>query len=293
MIYNIEKKCYILYKTKEVLKMKYADLHIHSSESDGSLKPKEIIAMAKKQNIKCISITDHDSISSQDNLEDRDILVIPGVEFSSKYKESEIHILGYYIDVNNERLINTIKKLHNSRIERTKEIVLRLSEYNVDLNINELLLSSCSIGRGNIADMMVKKGYVLNYKEAFTTYLAKGKSAYVEGEKLSCKEVIKLIVESGGIAVLAHPGKVYQKINFEKMILEFKSYGMKGIEVYHPSHSREQTNFFYNLTKKHKLLITGGSDFHGIDKSKHSIGSYGIDEELLNKIIDYKAQLKR
>ena len=273
--------------------MKYADLHIHSSESDGSLEPKDIISMAKKENIKCISITDHDSISSQYDLEDKDIQVIPGIEFSSKYEESEIHILGYYIDIKNERLITTIKKLHNSRIERTKEIVLKLKEYNVNLDINELLLSSPTMGRGNIAEMMMKKGYIANYKEAFTTYLAKGKSAYVEGEKLGYKEVIKLIVESGGIPVLAHPGKIYQNIGIEKMVVEFKSYGLKGIEVYHPSHSREQINCFYNLSKKHKLLITGGSDFHSLDKSKHSIGSYGIDEELLNKIIDYKAQLKK
>lgn len=273
--------------------MKYADLHIHSSESDGALKPKDIISMAKKENVKCIAITDHDCISSQYDLEDQDILIIPGIEFSSKYKENEIHILGYYIDIHNKSLISAINKVHKSRIDRTRDIVLKLKKYNIELDINELLSSSPTIGRGNIADMMVSKGCISSYKEAFTTYLAKGKSAYIEGDKLGYKEVIKLINESGGIAVLAHPGKIYKSIGIEKMIIELKSYGMKGIEVYHPSHNREQINYFYNLSKKHKLLITGGSDFHSIEKSNHLIGSYGIDEELLNKIINYKAQGKK
>lgn len=272
--------------------MKYADLHIHSSESDGSLEPEDIVSMAKKYNIQCIAITDHDCISSQYNLEDKDIRIIPGIEFSSKYEENEIHILGYFIDIYNERLISTIKKLHNSRIERTKEIVLKLKEYNIDLDIDELLLSSTTIGRGNIAEMMVNKGYVSNYKEAFTTYLAQGKSAYIEGEKLDYKEVIKLINDCGGIPVLAHPGKIYKNSCIEKMIIEFKSYGMKGIEVYHPSHNREQINYFYNLSKKYKLLITGGSDFHSIEKSKYPIGSCGIDEELFNKIDKYMTHSK-
>ena len=134
--------------------MKCADLHIHSSYSDGSLAPKEIISFAQKQNIKCISITDHDCISAQyelrDELKNNNVTIIPGVEFSSKYKDNEIHILGYYIDIYNEKLISTINRLHIARIERTKEIILKLKEYDINLDIDELLISDSTVGRGNI-----------------------------------------------------------------------------------------------------------------------------------------------
>jgi predicted metal-dependent phosphoesterase TrpH len=276
--------------------VKCADLHIHSSYSDGALSPHEIIAIAKKENLKCISITDHDCIESQYQIQmelqdNKDLIIIPGVEISAKYKECEVHILGYYIDIYNQRLKSEIEKLHNSRINRSKEIIYNLNKFGIDLDIDQLLATNSTIGRGNIAQMMVDKGYVADYKAAFNSYLSKGKCAYVEGEKLDYKEVLSLINECGGISVLAHPGKIYKNIGIESIIKEFKSYGMKGLEVYHPSHSIEQRNYFYNLSKKYKLLITGGSDFHSYEKSKFTIGSNGINEELLNKLIYYKQKL--
>ena len=274
--------------------MKYADLHIHSSYSDGYLSPEEIIDLAKKQGVKYISITDHDTIASQyitkKNIEG--ISIIPGIEFSTEYKDMELHILGYFIDIDNDRLNETVNRLRKSRIDRAKEILKRLEKNNIHIDINEVKVSDLSsIGRGNIAKIIVEKGYADNYKEAFTNYLMKGKSAYVKGEKLSLKETLSIINECGGIPVLAHPGKIYRRLEVENLIKEFRCYGLKGIEVYHPSHSRDQINNFYNLSKKYKLLITGGSDFHGSSNAELSLASQGISESLLNKVIKYKRNL--
>ena len=270
--------------------MIYADLHIHSSYSDGIYTPEEILKLAVNNKIKCISITDHDSIIAQEKVLNNavDFLnIIPGIELSSKYNDSEIHILGYFIDIKNDKLNNTLNNLKRKRIERTIEILDKLKLYGIDLDINELPVKSSTIGRGNIAQLMIKKGYVENKYEAFSRYLAKDKCAYIDGEKLSCKEAINIIMESGGIPVLAHPGKIYRDIEIEKMIKEFKCYGIKGIEVYHPSHTRDKINYFYNISKKYKLLITGGSDFHGEDNSRGYLGCKGISKELLEKLKNY------
>lgn len=271
--------------------MKYADLHIHSSYSDGYLSPEEIVNLAKKKGIKCISITDHDTIVSQYICKEQydGINIIPGIEFSTEFNGMEIHILGYFLDINNSNLINAVNRLRESRIERTREILRKLKELNINIDIEEVTIDmSSSIGRGNIANVMVEKGYVSNFKEAFTNYLMQGKYAYVKGEKLSFKEVLSIINESGGLAVLAHPGKIYRSLEVSNIIKELKCYGLKGLEVYHPSHSKEQINAFYNMSKKYKLFITGGSDFHGSNNSDSLLGSQGINEVLLEKLINFK-----
>lgn len=271
--------------------MKYADLHIHSSYSDGCLSPEEIVEMAKEEGLKCISITDHDTIASQYIVKEilPEINIIPGIEFSTEYNDLEIHILAYYIDIENVKLSEAIYRLRDARIERAKEIINKLKYVDIHIDIKDLIKEGdFSLGRGNIAKEMLRKGYVSNFKEAFTKYLMQGKVAYVQGKKQSYKEVMKLIEECGGIAVLAHPGKIYRKIEIEKIIRELKCYGLKGLEVYHPSHSKEQINYFYNLSKKYKLLITGGSDFHGVKNGDCTLGSQGISEQLLDKIINIK-----
>lgn len=271
--------------------MKYADLHIHSSYSDGNLSPEEIVELAKNQGVKYISITDHDTIASQYITKDQsqEVYTIPGIEFSTEYRDLEIHILGYFIDIHNKGLIDTVNKLKEARIERTKEILRRLEKDNIYIGIDELNVDkSSTMGRGHIANAIVSKGYAENFKEAFNNYLIKGKLAYVKGEKLTYKKTLEVINEAGGMAVLAHPGKIYRSIEVENIVRELKCYGLKGLEVYHPSHSKEQINNFYNLSKKNKLLITGGSDFHGLNNKDGILGVQGINELLLDKIINFK-----
>lgn len=270
--------------------MKYADLHIHSNYSDGSMSPEKIIENAINLGVKSISITDHDCLSSQyvtKKIYD-DIKVIPGIELSAEFEDIELHILGYFIDINNIELINTVNKLNKERIDRISEILLKLKKEGINLNIEDLDVDlNSTVGRSHVAKAMVTKGYYDSYKAAFTNHLVKGKESYVKGYKLNYKEAIQVINNSGGIPVLAHPGQIYKSLAVENIIKNLKFFGLKGIEVYHPSHSKEQTNNFYNLAKKYKLLITGGSDFHGKEGLKENlIGSYGISEDLLNKLIN-------
>ena len=266
--------------------MQYADLHIHSTYSDGSLTPEQIVNIARQKNIKCISITDHDTIASQYIIKEQipDIEIIPGVEFSTEYDDMEIHILGYFIDTDSHILIENINNIQQKRRERAEKILKKLREININIDINDIKSNNnTSFGRGNIGATIAEKGYAKNYKEAFLKYLDKGKIAYVKGEKLSYKDVLKIINESGGVSVLAHPGKIYRKMSLESIIKEFKCYGLNGIEVYHASHSNEQKNRFYNLALKYKLIITGGSDFHYIADDNCIIGDYGINQDLLCK----------
>ena len=269
--------------------MNYADLHIHSNYSDGNMTPEDIIKIAIESGVKSISITDHDSIASQYivNQEYKDIKIIPGIELSAEYDDLELHMLGYFININDNNLIEVVEKLNKSRIERIEEILFKLKKYDIKLELEDLDVDfNSTVGRSHVANAMVKKGYFENYKAAFTNYLVKGKPAYVNGYKLNYKEAIKVINNAGGISVLAHPGQIYKASAVESIIKNLKFYGLKGVEVYHPSHSREQTNNFYNLCRKYKLLVTGGSDFHGKEGYKENlIGSFGISENLLNKLI--------
>lgn len=267
--------------------MKYADLHIHSIYSDGAHTPEEIINFAIKNNVKCISITDHDSIGSQyvvDKYKEK-IDIISGIELSAEYNDMEIHILGYYIDVTNENLIENVKILNNQRIRRVERILENLKKYNIYLELEDLYKNTNeTLGRSHIANAMVEKGYFTNYKQAFKSYLIKGKPAYEKGYRLSYKNAIDIIKKAGGVAVLAHPGQIYKPMEVEKIIKELKCFGLSGVEVYHPSHSVKDSNEFYNLAKKYKLSITGGSDFHGGSTYKEiEVGSFGLNEKMLKK----------
>ncbi|MEG0296280.1 MAG: PHP domain-containing protein [Clostridium sp.] len=272
--------------------MKYADLHVHSCLSDGTMTPEEIIQEAEEKGIKCISITDHDTISSQyvTKIYNGNLMIIPGIEFSTEYNDLELHILGYFIDIENKALKDAVKQLNKNRLKRVEEILNKLKAFEINITIDELAISeNLTVGRSHIANAMVKKGYFDNYKTAFTAYLVKGKPAFVNGVKISYKEILKLIINAGGVPVLAHPGQIYQKREIENIVRELKCYGLKGIEVYHPSHSTCEINSFYNLAVKYKLCITGGSDYHG-RQSLHDtgLGSYGVNDILLNKLINIK-----
>ena len=277
--------------------MKYSDLHIHSNFSDGVYSPEEIIDYARRNNVKNISITDHDSIASQYIIskEHKDINIIPGIELSSEYNDIELHILGYFIDIKNNDLIKLLNELSKHRVKRVEEILFNLKKYDININIEDLELDyNATIGRSHVANAMVNKGYFDNYKSAFKSYLVKGKPGYVKGFKLNYRDALELINSSGGIAVLAHPGQIYRKIEVENILRELKCFGLKGMEVYHPSHSKDDINRFFNLSKKYKLCISGGSDFHGREllNNEPVIGSCGLDEEKFNKFINYINNIK-
>ncbi|WP_042439341.1 PHP domain-containing protein [Clostridium amazonitimonense] len=272
--------------------MQYADLHLHSYYSDGLFSPEEIVKKAMDKNIRYISITDHDTINYNINdlkINSKSTLLIPGIELSSEYLDEEVHILGYFIDTKNKKLQEYLNLIQNARVYRVEEMLRKLRTHNICIDFHELDISnSNSIGRAHIAKAMISKGYVKNFKEAFYNYLSKNRCAYVPRYKIPYKDALGLIKDIGGISSLAHPGEIYKGISLEAMVKDFKAYGLTSIEVFHPSHNSKETNDYYNLSSKYKFLITGGSDCHGNDiNGELLMGTYGLSEKLMNKIIKY------
>lgn len=269
--------------------MKCADLHIHSCYSDGLNTPEQLVALAKKRGVRYISITDHDSIAAQyiTKNQDKEINIIPGIEFSTEYKDIELHLLGYFVDIDNNHLKEIVNILSKQRIKRVEKILFNLGKQNINLTFSDLAIDiDTTVGRSHIANAMVRKGYFDTYKNAFKSLLMKGKPAYVRGFRLHYRDTLDIIKESGGVSVLAHPGQIYRKIEIENIIRELKCFGLGGMEVYHPSHCRQDINNFFNLSKKYKLTITGGSDFHGREfLNEPCLGSCGLDIEMLERFI--------
>ena len=249
------------------------DLHLHTSYSDGVLSPKDLVNLCYKNGLKHISITDHDCTDGiQESIEiakDIDGLeVIPGIELSS---QNEMHILGYYIDFQYMRLQKILSEFKNDRVSRTQETisVLKKLGINIDWNVVKSFAGEGTVGRPHIAKAMISRGYVKSFKEAFDTYLGKDGLAYTGKVKMTPKEAIELIDSVGGVSALAHPtfcmqGDDEESIRiFDETLMELKSYGLKGLEVYYKNYSLDQVSMLKRLAEKNNLICAGGSDYHG------------------------------
>ena len=246
-----------------------ADLHIHTTASDGRLSPLEIIKKATKANLAYISITDHDTVDGLLQLAKlpqsipASLRVIPGIELSTDLPENEVHILGYGIDIFNIELGKQLAILIADRHNRTKRIIQKLNQLGYFITyerVLELAKSATSIGRPHIAKALVEKSYCSSISEAFMTLLDKNGPAYVPHHKLTVKQVIEVIKKAGGLPILAHPGLVGN----DNIVSEVIEAGIAGLEVYHPRHDAQQIEKYLCLANNHNLLVTGGSDFHGI-----------------------------
>lgn len=254
------------------------DLHIHSTASDGSFDPLDILFLAKKAGIKAFALTDHDSIEgSRKILAHGDLpgslKFLTGVEISAQSPDffsvsGSFHILGYGFDVDHPALNQSLLQQQQARKNRNPYIIERLNDLGVDISIDEVIAASeknAQIGRPHIARVLVTKGIVDSIEAAFDNYLGKGKPAYIEKARIATDHAIELIRSAGGIPILAHPGllEVPDFEAYEYLLSELIPMGLKGIEVYYPGHLPEETDCFFELTEKFGLLPTGGSDFHG------------------------------
>lgn len=247
------------------------DLHIHTINSDGEYSVSEIIKKIREENIKLFSITDHDNIDSIEQVSKEDLSgleYVSGIEISSivdnKYK---VHILGYFIDGDRTKLYEICNRLRNARVKRLYNMALYIKDkFNIDLSekeINEVILNSSVPGRPHLAKLLIKKGLVSNTKEAFTKYLN-----FVDittSYRVDAKEVIDAIKSAGGIVIWAHPRKTEKvhNIDFIEILDRFIELGLDGIEVYNSIHKIEDVNRYLKVCREKKLLISGGSDFHG------------------------------
>lgn len=273
--------------------MRFADLHLHTIFSDGTYTPQELIYQVSNVGIEAIAVADHDTVEgiipTLETAKKKNIEMIPAIELSAEYDGLEVHILGYFIEYKHAELIKKLDFLKENRRERMFKMVDKLKKMEVDIDIEEVfnLAQGAPLGRLHLARALLKKGYVNSIFDAFKKYIGEQAPAYICGFHFSPYEAIKLIRDSRGIAVLAHP----YSIKRDDLIPLFVDYGMRGLEVYYPEHTKAMTNYYKNLADKYNLLITGGSDCHGNAKPEVHLGSIKIPYLLVEKLKEEKAKL--
>lgn len=265
---------------------KVADLHIHTHFSDSTSPPEEVVYQANRAGLACIAITDHDTVDGVaptiEAAKKFEIEVVAGIEMSCQLNSRDIHMLAYCIDYEDPTLIKLLAKMSDSRKMRMSEMIDRLSAMgHGGIALEEVCaLSEDSVGRPHLAQIMIEKGVVKNYREAFDKYLAEGQPLFVDKYKQSPIEAIECIKAAGGIAVLAHPMATL----VDELIPQFVEAGLGGLEVFYPHNTQATTDFYARIAKKHNLVATGGSDAHGDAKKHTRVGKvkvpYSVVEEL-------------
>lgn len=258
----------------------YIDLHIHSTASDGSLSPADIIKAACTLGLRAISITDHDtvegSVEAMRLQHACDLEILPGIELSASFENGSLHVLGYLIGLDHGQLKETLKLVQEARHDRNLKIIEKLQDLGVAIDYDEVLAVSGGgqTGRPHIAQVLVEKKVVRTIDEAFSKFLKRGCPAHAQRYRLMPAEAIKTILDAGGVPVLAHPFTLDTKGGsaMERTLAELKEDGLKGLEVYYPGHGHALTSRYESLARRYGLIITGGSDFHGIVNPDIHIG---------------------
>lgn len=266
--------------------MKFADLHLHTYFSDGTFSPEELVGHGRRLGFAALALTDHDSVEGCARMavacEAAGIDFVPGTELTAEYKDIEIHLLGYYVDIENKKFLSDIARFQSVRQNRIHEMVMRLNRLNVPLQVESVFeLANCrSPGRPHVARALVKAGLVGSLDEAFERFLKKNRPAWVPKAKMSALEAIELIHQAGGLAVMAHPG-LNRTDDVIPILVEA---GIDGIECFHTKHSTVASERYLETADKFHLLITGGSDCHGFSKGKPLIGTVKLPYEHVEKL---------
>lgn len=269
--YYMEKIIFPYRKSKKTI-----DMHTHTNYSDGDLSPEKLIRLAIDKRIGTLAITDHDTIEgikkvnrNENIIVDSGIEIINGIELSAKTDKGRMHILGYDIDLKNKALNKKMIDLKDNSINSVLSIMEQIKrDYGIRFgydDIKELVNANHNLGRPDLAKLCVKYGYATSSQDAFDKYLIDAYNKTRQTSKgLQYQECLELIKNSGGIPVLAHPKSLeLSEKEFLILLKEMISCGLKGIEVYHSSHSKEEMNYYLKIANKYGLLISGGSDFHG------------------------------
>ena len=264
----------------------YADLHLHSLFSDGTYAPEEIAAHAHRLALAAVALTDHDTVEGCAPCalacERFHIEFIPGTELTAEQNGNELHILGYFVDIYNPELLAEIAKFQAVRQNRIREMVARLNQLNVPLEAETVFaMANCRApGRPHVARALVKEGLCSSLDEAFERFLKKDRPAWVPKFKMSAAEGIRLIHQAGGVAIMAHPG-----LNrTDDLIPEMVEAGLDGIECFHTKHSTNMSEHYLELADRFNVLVTGGSDCHGLSKGKPLIGTVKLPYQHVEKL---------
>ena len=281
------------------------DLHIHTTASDGTFTPAQVVAHAIKLNLKAIAITDHDTLAGSSEALTSGIPAeldfLTGVEISAAsppfyHQAGSFHLLGYAIQLDDLELNKALETLQAARKNRNPAILARLNELGIAISYDEVCEESgdVQLGRPHIAQTMIRKGIVSSMDEAFDQFLGTGKPAYVDKYRIECSKAIGAILGAGGIPVLAHPGLLEYESDdqLDALIGQLKQIGIRGIEVFYSQHTADQIDLFAELARRHNLLLTGGTDFHGSIHPDIKMGSgkgnLSVSYALYQKLIQHK-----
>ena len=274
------------------------DLHLHTTASDGRLSPTELVRLVASQGLRVVSITDHDTTEGlaevyQAAREFPNLRIIPGIEFSTDIPGDEIHMLGYFIQYEEEQFQEVLRRFRHGRLERARLMVEKLATLGIQVEWERVreIAGDGSVGRPHIALAMVEKGYIQEPREAFVEYLGRNGLAYVEREKMGPTEAVRILAQVGGVAVLAHPS---QLSSMDARIEELKAAGLVGMEVYYAQYSPETVQYLAEVAARHDLIPCGGSDYHGLGNTGEPLpGTLGPPLETVERLEQAARKLAR
>jgi 3',5'-nucleoside bisphosphate phosphatase len=248
-----------------------ADLHSHSTFSDGRLTPTQLVDLAYRNGVRVFSVTDHDIVDGLPEAFEAagrypDFTLIPGIEMSTDVPGNEVHILGHFIDWHDERFLQRLRKLQESRLNRARDMVEKLVALGKPVTWERVqaFAGEGAVGRPHIALALVEAGHVSTVNEAFNLYLSRNGPAYVERDRLSPEEVVDLLLGVGGMATLAHPRELLASAGLEYLLSGLKSAGLTAMEVYYQDYLPDEVETLRALAAKFELIPLGGSDYHGL-----------------------------
>lgn len=263
-----------------------ADLHTHTINSDGTYTVEEIIKKASEKGLKVIAITDHDTVDGLLDTEKLkeyenkyDIKIIKGIEMSCNLNGKDVHILGYFLNLEDKNFLKELERIAEIRNERNEKIIKKLKDLNIPVTMEELktIVKGNVISKAHFAEIMLQKGYVNCKSDAFKNYLGKSGVAFVEKRDYKPTDAVDILVRNGAFVSLAHPKLITENTDeVEKLIIELIKHGLKGLEVNYYSFSEKDKAFYKKLAEKYNLIITGGSDFHGGNRVQVSLGDTGL-----------------
>lgn len=262
------------------------DLHTHSTASDGTISPAELVALASRRGLRYLALTDHDTTAGVDAAVAAGhrfgVTVIPGVELGTDVPAGELHMLGYFIDHHDPKLQPTLKQFRDERQHRARRMVEQLTRIGIPVSLDEVRREAGqgAIGRAHIARVLVRHGYASSVDDAFDRYLARGRPGYVPRPRLTPVAAVALVRQAGGAAVLAHP---YTVADLESELVALSAAGLAGLEVYYASYTPRQREALLELARRFSLIPTGGSDFHGPgEREGRELGSAMVPEETVD-----------
>jgi predicted metal-dependent phosphoesterase TrpH len=265
-----------------------ADLHVHSTASDGTLSPVELVALALQRGLDVLAITDHDSVAGVDSAlaaaSGTSLTVVPAVELSATRDGRDVHVLAYFVDHTDARLLARLSDLREARLRRAELMVDTLREAGYLLTLDEVLALSAggAVGRSHVAQALVRAGHASSIQDAFQRYIGRGRPFYVAKDTRPASEIVGALAARGALPVLAHPG-VSDCIDLVEPLL---AHGLRGVEAYHADHTHAQRDECVATAARLGLLVTGGTDYHGPGAPNPELGSVEVPSEAVAALLD-------